>query len=132
MRDLQEKYGGLAQILFVYITDAGHEWPEALREIAGPADAPENARVPLVPRIRAGMEYFDLHFPCLLDNEQGEVERLYNAFPLRVLVVDSAGRIAIDSGHVHMLGKAFSWEKITDWLDLYSASLTPQSAEKRG
>jgi hypothetical protein len=130
LRDLHEKYGDRAQFLFVYIREADHELPEPLREIAAAADAPRGSRLRLVPRIRAGMQHFKLRFPCLIDNGHDEVERLYNAFPVRSLVVDSAGRIVIDSGHAS--AEPFPWKKISDWLDRQSASLSPPSAEKHG
>jgi hypothetical protein len=53
----------------------------------------------------------------LLDNEQYEVQNLYNAFPKRLLIVDPAGRIALDSGNKPM--EAFPWKEVTDWLDHY-------------
>jgi len=130
LRQLHEQYGGRAQFLFVYIREAGHVLPDELREFAEPADAPRGSQLRLLPRIRAGRKHFDLRFPCLLDNEAGEVEKRYNAFPMRVFIVDSAGRIAVDSGITS--ADLFPWKKMTDWLERHGVSHSPQSAEKRG
>jgi hypothetical protein len=40
----------------------------------------------------------DIPFPCLLDTEEGKVERLYDASPERLLVVTPDGRIGLDAG----------------------------------
>ena len=130
MRQFFEKHGDRAQFLFVYIYEAPHEWPEALRQFAEAPDAPLDSRDRHLSQISAGMKRFDLPFPCLIDNDQDEVATLYNAYPLRLVVVDSDGRIAIDSDFNP--SQPFPWKKISDWLDRQSASLSPSYAEKRG
>ena len=47
---------------------------------------------------------------------------LYNAYPLRLVVVDSDGRIAIDSDFNP--SQPFPWKKISDWLDRQSLSFS--------
>ena len=132
LRQLHEKYSDRAQFLFVYIRDAGHELPEAMRSLAEEPDVPAEPRVRrrkrefviprprLLKRARAGRKFFGLHFPCLLDNEDKEVELQYTAFPKRMLVVDPAGRIVVDSGH--FVDDPFPWEEVTYWLDRYGPS----------
>ncbi len=115
MRQLHEKYGGRAQFLFVYISEGGHELPAELRPFAEPAGAPEGSRLRLLQRVRAGRKHFDLRFPCLIDNEQNEVENLYRAYPSRMVLVNSAGRIAVDSGPLAV--DLTFWKRASDWLD---------------
>lgn len=126
VRQLHEKYGSRAQFLFVYISEAGHEYPEKLRPFAEPPGAPEGSRLRLLPRVRAGKKHFDLRFPCLIDNEKNEVETLYRAYPTRLVIVDIAGRIALDSGAVSL--QSTYWERVSDWFDRSS----PHSHAPRG
>lgn len=119
LRQLHEKYGGRAQFLFIYISEAGHEYAEELRPFAEPPGAEEGSRLRLLPRIRAGMKHFDLRFPCLIDNEKDDVETLYRAYPTRLVIVDSAGRIALDSGTISL--QSSYWERVSDWFDRTSS-----------
>jgi hypothetical protein len=129
LRQLYEKYSDRIQFLFVYVreghggTMTGQTFPEALREFAEPAGAPPGSRLRLLPRVRAGRNHFGLRFPILLDNEEGEVATRYNASGMRVLIVDRAGRIVLNCGVSSFL--QLLWMAITDWLDRYSASLSP-------
>lgn len=124
-----EKYGDRAQFLFVYVREVGmgmmghHPFPEALREFDEPPGAPPGSRLRLKPRVRAGRKHYHLAFPCLIDNEQAEVEKLYSAWPKRVLIVDSTGRIDLDSGNLS--SASFPWKALTEWLDRYSESVSP-------
>lgn len=119
--ELYEKYGDRAQFLFVYVREAGpgmvahHPSPQALRKYDEPSGSPPGSRLRLRPRVRAGRRHFHLRFPCLIDNEQGEVETLYSAWPKRMRIVDTAGHIALDSGN--FAPGPFPWMQITDWLD---------------
>ena len=123
VRQLYEKHGGRAQFLFVYVSEAGHELPEELRPFAAPPDAPEGSRQRLQPRVRAGRKHFDLRFPCLIDDEQNQVEMLYRAYPSRLILVDRAGRIALDSGPL-AFDPSFC-KRVSDWLDRYETSRLP-------
>lgn len=132
---LIEKYGERAEFLFVYNQEMGmtmatyrHQLPEELEEFDEPPGAPSGSRLRLEQRVRAGKKLFGLHLPCLLDNTLHEVQKLYNAFPKRLLIVDPAGRIALDSGNKPM--NAFPWEEVTDWLDNYRESVSPRSTPK--
>ncbi|MHB1424124.1 MAG: hypothetical protein ACYC3I_13185 [Gemmataceae bacterium] len=117
LRQLHEKYGGRAQFLFVYIREAGHMFPVSLPEATESDDAPLDPQLHLVNRVRAGIKHFGLRFPCLLDNEHEEIQRRYSAYPKRMLVVDPAGRIVVDSGNSPRT--PFPWKETTDWLDRY-------------
>lgn len=128
LHQLHEKYSNRTQFLFVYIRDAGHPLPEEVGDIAEDPDAPAGSRLPLVPRVRAGRKHYDLRFPCLLDNEQEKVQALYRAFPKRLLLVDPAGHIVVDSGNVPY--EPFPWKEVTDWLDRYEKSVPPRPATK--
>ncbi|HTU90187.1 MAG TPA: hypothetical protein VMF69_08950 [Gemmataceae bacterium] len=132
-----EKYSDCVEFLFVYTGEAGmsplgplHQLPAALRPFAEPPGTPRGSRIHLASRVRAGKEHFGLCLLCLLDNEQGVAQKLYNACPKRLLIVDLAGRIVLDSGHRPAF--AFPWKEATDWLDHYSESIDPLYEEKRG
>ena len=124
---LIEKYSDRAEFLFIYNSEMkkgfNHQLPEALREFADPPDAPEGSQLFLEQRVRAGMKNFNLRMACLLDNEQGQVQKLYGADPKRLLIVDPNGRIALDSGN--MPSEDFPWKEITDWLDHYGEPISP-------
>ena len=129
LSELHEKYGGRFQFLFVYVREVGmgrmghHPFPEALREFEEPAGSPPGSRLRLEARVRAGRKHYHLSFPCLIDNEKGEVETLFNAWPKRLMIVDSAGRIVLDPGN--LVSAPFPLKAITDWLDRYSESVSP-------
>jgi hypothetical protein len=123
VRRLHEKYRDRAQFLLVYVSEAGHELPSELRPFAEPPGASEGSRLRLLPRVRAGQKHFDLRFPCLVDNEQNEVETLYRAYPSRLILVSSAGRIVLDSGPLAFDPSLF--KRVSDWLDRQETSLSP-------
>lgn len=126
LSELHEQYGNRAQFLLVYIRETGigmsedHPFPEALREFEEPPGAPSGSRLRLKPRVRAGLNHFHLRFPCLIDNEQAEVEKLYNAWPRRIMILDKTGRIDLDSGNLP--SAPFLMKRISDWFDRQSAS----------
>lgn len=132
-----EEYGACAEFLFIYSGEATmpgmgshHQLPKALRQFAEPPGKPRGSRIRLASRVRAGNEHFGLHMPCLIDNEQCEVQKLYNASPKRMLIVDTAGRIVLDSGRAPSV--AFPWEEAANWLNRYSESIYPQPVEQSG
>ncbi|HKB35898.1 MAG TPA: hypothetical protein VKD72_05555 [Gemmataceae bacterium] len=92
LRELYEQFKGRATFLFVYITEAPHALP-GLGDLAvgrGPDHSSPKTRRR---RIARGLEIFDLPFLCLLD-EEGRAEAAYGAFPQRLVVVGTDGRIA--------------------------------------
>jgi hypothetical protein len=132
--ELLEKYSDRVEFLFVYTREIGmamathrHELPEALSDLAEPAGAPPGSRFRLAERIRAGMKHFGLRLPCLLDNEECDVQNQYGAIPKRLIIVDTDGRIVLDSGKAPIA--SFPWNEVTDWLDHYGESVSLQSAQ---
>jgi hypothetical protein len=135
--ELLEKYCNIAEFLFVYTDEMrattatqDHHLPAELEEFAEPPGTPPGSRLRLEPRVRAGLKLFGLSLPCLLDNEQREVQRLYSGGPKRLFIVDRDGRIALDSGNLPR--NAFPWKEITNWLDHYGESVSPLPAQKHG
>jgi hypothetical protein len=98
LRDMYERFGGKAEFLFVYTRNALHPLPavlrDALQQEGRTADSPEGRRV----LARTGMNAFHFPIPCVMDGEHGWVCDDYAAFPQRLLILDRAGRIALDSG----------------------------------
>jgi len=82
---LYQAYKDRAEFLFVYITEAPHT------VLPPPTEA--DKKLGHIPR---GLRYFNISFPCLLGNK--DVEEAYSPFPTRLLIVDWAGRIALDAG----------------------------------
>jgi cytochrome oxidase Cu insertion factor (SCO1/SenC/PrrC family) len=99
IRQLQKKYGDQAGFLFVYINNR-HSEPEPLQAVMADADAPFDAPVNRLARIRAGMQYFDLPLTCVVDADDDRVQDAYDAFPARLVIVDQADKIAFDSGSI--------------------------------
>jgi hypothetical protein len=123
LRQLHETYGNRVQFLLVYILEGGHALPEGLKEFEIDSRAPFDVHRNAPRCARAGMELFHLEFPCLLDSEADEVMGLYRAHPKRMLLIDTDGRIAVDSGPVP--DEPFPWKKITTWLDSHPSSKQP-------
>lgn len=127
--ELLENYGDLAEFLFIYTDETGtamathdHQLPQEIEQFAEPAGAPRGSRLRLEERVRAGMKHFGLRMPFLLDTERRKARSLYGANSKRLLIVDPAGRIAVDSGNVP--SHDFPWQEITDWLDHYGESVS--------
>lgn len=114
LRQLHETYGDQVQFLFVNIWDPGHKLPDEVQQVLSDTQIPLDLQREPSHCARAGMAGFHLNFPCLLDTEDYEVMKLYRAFPQRMLLLDAAGRIVVDSG----LGpwQPFLWQQISDWL----------------
>jgi hypothetical protein len=112
---LHQTFGDRVQFLFVYVSDSNHDLPLELQRIA---DAAEPAD-PWAKRRRiaqAGMKHFRLDFPCVVDTPEREVEKLYyDAYPLRVVVVDREGRAVLDTGRVPYF--PLGWEQIGSCLE---------------
>jgi hypothetical protein len=115
LRRLHQTYGDRAEFLFVYIREPPHHLPEALQRLAGDAAAPTDREAKRRWLLRAGLEHFRLSFPSLLDSDDARVEGLYHAWPKRLVLVDRAGRVVLDSGNAPP-GKPFPWEEVEAWL----------------
>ncbi len=106
-----------------------HQLPEAIEAFAEPPDAPPGSRFRLEERVRAGKKHYGLRMTALIDNEQRDVQTLYGAGPKRLLIVDSSGRIVVDSGNLPT--EDFPWERITGWLEGYHTWVSTHSAQKQ-
>lgn len=106
VRRLYEQYRGKAAFVFVHVTNAVHSLPPKVREgyeklkLKGPSQDTREARACIA------VAYFDFSFPCLLDTRDEQVEKLYDAWPRRLLVIGPDGRIARDFGR----GVDESWD----------------------
>lgn len=93
LRHLHEAYGDRVEFLFVAIHEAPHPLSEEIARVVEGQAAPAAAKERSCQVLRAGMKHYHLSFPCLLDSAAREVEKLYTAWPLRLVLVDIDGRI---------------------------------------
>ncbi len=117
IRQLQKKYGDEADFLFVYINN-WHSEPEPLQAVIADTDAPADAPVNRLARIRAGMRYFDVPLTCVVDTDDDRVQNAYDAFPARLVIVDRADKIAFDSGSI--VSSGLNPEGADAWLELHT------------
>ena len=92
--ELQAEYADRVAFLFVVIRDAGHP------DVGTPAHAarlgPDSTAEAWLALIRDSLDHYNISFTTLLDKD-GAVEGDFNAFPKRLVVIDPAGRIALDA-----------------------------------
>lgn len=100
-----------ANFLFVYIDEAGHSVAELEPELAALPKEPEKRWE----RAHKGRDVLRLNMPMVVDTPEGTVQSAYDAWPRRLVVVDTNGRIAVDLGRG--LG-TISWDfaKVEAWL----------------
>jgi hypothetical protein len=84
--ELYQAYNDRARFYVVYIAEAGHGLP---------FPSPEGGRLG---RIRKGLEFFHIPFPCLVAPQDSQVEKDYDPWPVRLVLLDRDGRIAFDAG----------------------------------
>ncbi len=84
--ELHKTYKDRAQFYFIYIAEAAHHLP---------FPSPEGGRLG---RIAKGLEVFHIPFPCLVATQDSEVEKDYDPWPARLMLVDREGYIAFDAG----------------------------------
>lgn len=113
LRQLQDICGRRLQIVFVYIRGAGHPPEDELKEFVEDERTPTEQRDRLA---RAGMKHYRLQFPCLLDDADDSVCKLYRAYPMRLLLLDKERRIVLDSG-IPMSRGAIPWKQICDYIN---------------
>jgi hypothetical protein len=101
LQRLHHEYRDRAAFFFVYCDEGPHRdvlpWQPGEDRLA---------------RIRRGLKHFGLTIPCLLADDAVQVA--YKTFPARVLVVDQAGRIAVDLGKP--IGPHWDLEQLETWL----------------
>jgi hypothetical protein len=102
LNQLYRVYKDRAEFLFVYIKEA----PHAVLPVLAKSE-------PKASRISRGLHYFDISFACLVGDEA--VERAYDPYPLRLMIVDRDGRVAFDAG----LGipKGWNLDPVESWLE---------------
>jgi hypothetical protein len=94
---LGHQYGDQVEFLFVNISEGGHHIPgfEFLVDPLDPADpdprATRRVRVARAIALRA------FTMPAVIDTDDRKAERDYDAFPLRVVIVDKNGQVALDT-----------------------------------
>jgi hypothetical protein len=97
LQRLYEAHKDRAEFLFVSVTEAGHRIPglEFVLDKAGTGDVDplEDRRARLV----KALDRVGLSMPGAVD-AGAAAEVAYDAFPLRLVVVDAGGRIALDLG----------------------------------
>jgi hypothetical protein len=106
LRRLCEACDGRAEFLFVYISEAPHgstPLPRAKRPM--PPSTGEDARMR---RVRWYEEEVGGGLCWLLDGADERVEELYGAWPRRLVIVGTDGRVAFDAGH----GLAPNWDLV--------------------
>jgi peroxiredoxin len=95
--------------VFIAIRDAGHPDPDTSPPISAPRPG-ESSVETRRRRVREAAEYLGLPFPVLFDAD-GEVERAFDAFPKRLVVVGADGRIVYDGGRGAKRGPS-DWDLI--------------------
>jgi hypothetical protein len=113
VRQLQSRYGSLADFMFVYIKDNRHPDPKSLQAVVADPSVPPDAPVNRLARIREGMRQYGLSLACVIDTADDRVQNAYHANPARLVIVDQANKIAFDSGSITVkgldLGGATAW-----------------------
>jgi hypothetical protein len=99
VRQLQDRYEDRADFLFVYINNR-HQEPNSLQGAVPDRNAPADAPVNRLARIREGMQHFGVSMTCVVDTGDDRVQLAYDAFPARLVIADQAGKVAFDSGTI--------------------------------
>jgi hypothetical protein len=88
--------------VFIYVGEAAHDLPEEGPLSHYHPELPEPERRHSIAEINREL---DLPFVCLFDRDT-QAEEAYTAFPERLVIVDSEGRVAYDAG----AGVPSSWD----------------------
>jgi hypothetical protein len=95
---LYEAHKTTAAFLLVQVRGASHTPPPNLLDAWKREGLEKATAANRRDRLRVAAEVMDIPFPCLLDTEDRDVERLYDAWPERLVVVTPDGRIGLDAG----------------------------------
>jgi peroxiredoxin len=108
---LYRQYKNRAEFLFVHVDDAYHTIPGLQPAMA---DLPPT-RANRAERTRRATAFLGLTFPTFIDRADGRIESAYDAWPKRMVLVDTDGRVALDAGRGFPdgwdLGKVEAWLK---------------------
>src|SRR5713101_111189 len=101
---LYQVYKNRAEFFLIYVKEGPH------RNLLPPSPEKEDPQE----RILRGLRYFHLPFPCLFAAQNYAVQSAYIAFPERLIIVDRAGRVALDGGR----GLPHGWDlaEVEAWL----------------
>lgn len=114
LKKLHERFDHRAKFLFVYI-DNNHPEPNLPPRASGTGQIPWTYPSDRLGKIRAGLDYYQLSFPCAVDSEDKQVLQKYEAFPARLFIIDQKGKIALDSGSVTRTG--LNLAEVESWLE---------------
>jgi Iodothyronine deiodinase len=110
---LRHDYQGRAKFLFVNVQEAGHRikgldffFPGG---VSLPNSSPERRAM-----VRRAMALEKFTWPAVIDRDDGQVARAYGGFPLRLVIVDTDGRIVKDLGQA--IGRSWNLDEVEDWL----------------
>ena len=97
LRRLRDAWKGRAEFLFVYVSEGPHK-STPLPQAASPMPPATGAGAPLK-RVRWYEGETGGGLCWLFDGEDKRMEDVYNAWPRRLLIVGSDGRVAFDAGN---------------------------------
>jgi hypothetical protein len=120
LEKLHQEYQRRAAFLFVNIKEAGHKLPGLEFLVFGHGAATTPSQKLRSQRTMRAMELRGFTMPAVIDSEEGLAERAYDAWPLRLVVVDGAGKIALDLGR----GVQHDWDfaELEAWLEENAAA----------
>lgn len=98
LKQLYKDFHKKAAFLFVKVKDAGHPLPPDLLKAFEDNDMKAETRSNRLSRTSLSVKVMDFPGPCVLDDEERHVEKLYGAFPKRLMIVDAHGRVVLDVG----------------------------------
>jgi peroxiredoxin len=107
---LYRNYKDRAEFLFIHVSDAYHNVPALQHALEGLRPATKNR----AERTRRAVNYLGLTFPSLIDTADGASEIAYDAWPKRLVIIDTKGQIAFDAGR----GLPDGWDlkEVEAWL----------------
>ena len=107
--------------LLIYCKDTAHASP-SFEPAQGEAAPRPGVREDLPAYVRGALKQFRLGVPCVIDAEDSAAAA-YRASPQRLVVVDAAGRIALDAG----LGLPDGW----DWAEVEACLVRLEAGPSR-
>jgi hypothetical protein len=115
---LYQRYQDRAEFLGVYVKEAGHRI-SSLEYVLAASTQPD--RQAYLFAIRKAAAQLGLSFRWVMDMPQGAAARKYMALPLRLIVVDCDGRIAVDLGVGVGDGK-WDLQVLESWLESHAVT----------
>jgi hypothetical protein len=119
---LYQAYREEAQFFHVAVTEAGHHTPGLEFLVEEPAAGPSHHDV-RSDQVRRAMALKGFTMPALIDAPDAPVEIGYDAFPLRVVVVDTDGKVALDLGRG--ISERWDFGTLERWLRRHAGGRRP-------